>query len=89
MKLTIKDLEFCFDTAIRFKEKYIAVMIKMEGYPKPEIIVNFVENIPKKLEYYKNAYDENLNLKAAKGIKIAGVASGNTLRDLFHDLQEL
>ena len=43
----------------------------------PESIINPSENFGTKLDYYKKAYDDNLNLKATKGIKITGAINGN------------
>jgi hypothetical protein len=49
---------------------FIYVGVHTEGHPKPELIVNPVANIEKKLEYYTRAYDENLVLKTFPGISI-------------------
>lgn len=67
----ISDLEFIIKQAIKTKVN-VGVFIEMPGFESPEIIVNPVENLEKKLEYYKNTYDENLNHKHAEGIKIIG-----------------
>jgi len=74
---TMKNLENLFETAEKNQNKYIAVMIEAKGSAKPEIIINPSENFKAKLDYYKKAYDENLNLKASKGIKIVGAINGN------------
>lgn len=44
----------------------------MPGFELPEIIINPAENLEKKLEYYKNTYDEDLKHKYAEGVKIIG-----------------
>mgnify|MGYP000960069639 CR=1 FL=1 len=67
----ISDLEFIIKQAIKTKVN-VGVFIEMPGFESPEIIINPVENLEKKLEYYKNIYDENLNHKHAEGIKIIG-----------------
>lgn len=67
----MSDLEFIIKQAIKTKTNF-GVFVEMPGYESPEIIVNPVENLEKKLEYYKNAYDENLKHKHAEGIKIIG-----------------
>ncbi len=74
---TMKNLENVFEAAEKNKNKYIAVKIEAKGSEKPEIIINPSENFKSKLAYYQNAYDENLSLKAAKGIKIVSVTAGN------------
>lgn len=67
----MSDLEFIIKQAMRTKQN-VGVFIEMPEFESPEIIVNPVENLGKKLEYYKNTYDENLNHKHAEGIKIIG-----------------
>ncbi len=42
----------------------------MPGFEEPELIINPVVNLKKKLEYYKATYTDNLEHKYAKGIKI-------------------
>jgi hypothetical protein len=67
---TLVDLEKLFNTAKQFGMNYIAVKIKMPGLENPEIIINPKSNFDEKLKYYKQAYDENLHLKANPEIKI-------------------
>lgn len=86
LELTIKDLEFCFHNAKRFRAKYIAVLVEMEGFPKPELIINPNENIDSKLEYYKKTYDENLVHKYSKIVKIIGFSFGDNFKELLEDL---
>jgi hypothetical protein len=74
---TMKNLENVFEAAEKNQNKYIGVKIEAKGSAKPEIIINPSENFKAKLEYYQKAYDENLSLKAAKGIKIVSAAGGN------------
>jgi len=74
---TMKNLENVFEAAIKNNNKYIAVKVETKGSEKPEIIINPAENFESKLEYYQNAYDENLSLKKAKGIKIVAAINGN------------
>ncbi|OLN21729.1 hypothetical protein BTO30_13510 [Domibacillus antri] len=50
----------------------LGLFIEMPGFEQPELITNPPANLPKKLEYYKATYDENLNHKHAKGIRIIG-----------------
>ena len=67
----MSELEFVVKTAINSKQS-LGLLIEMPGFESPEMIVNPVENLEKKLEYYKSVYDENLEHKNAKGIKIIG-----------------
>ena len=45
-----------FKRAIDEKYPLIAVKVRMDGFPKDEIIINELENAAKKLEYYVNTY---------------------------------
>ena len=44
--------------------------IQMQGFEKPEIIINERANFKTKFDYYKKAYNEDLTLKTFNGIKI-------------------
>ncbi|KGK88090.1 hypothetical protein DP68_08875 [Clostridium sp. HMP27] len=66
----MKDLERCFKQAKRQGACYIGVVIEMDGFEKPEVIVNSYENFQSKLEYYRKTYDEDCNHKYSKGIKL-------------------
>lgn len=66
----IQSLENCFNMATKYKKKYVAVIIKMQGFESPELIINTTKNFKEKLEYYKKAYNEDLTLKSFNGIKI-------------------
>lgn len=85
MKLYMKDLENCFETAIRLSYTYVAVKIDIVGFEKPEIVINSKENFEDKLNYYKKAYDEYLMLVNNPNIRIIGFAAADT----FEDLEEL
>ena len=69
----MEELVDIFEEAKKNHYDYIGVAIQMEGYPSEEIIINRLGNFEKKLEYYKNAFNEDLTLKANNGIKIVGV----------------
>lgn len=86
MGLKMKHLINCFEAAKQQKSKYVAVKIYMEGFEKPEIIINSIENFDKKLEYYKNAYDEDLRLKAVPTIKIVAFTFENDFERIEKDL---
>lgn len=75
--LSMNNLENMFASAAKNNHKYIGVKIEMEGFEKPEIIINQSENFGTKLAYYQKAYDDDLTLKSFKGIKIIGLISGN------------
>lgn len=68
---TMKDLENIVGVAIN-ENKPLSLLIEMPGFPEPEMITNPVVNLEKKLDYYKKTYDESLEHKHAKGIKIIG-----------------
>jgi ribulose 1,5-bisphosphate carboxylase large subunit-like protein len=79
---TMENLEKCFRLAKENGQLFVVVKIEMDGFPAKEYIVNPIENADLKLEYYKKTYDENLNHKYAKGIKIVDFTYGEELRDL-------
>ena len=68
---TIKDLEAIINKAIATKHP-LGLFIEMPDFEEPEMIINPLVNLEKKLDYYKKTYDENLEHKYAKGIKIIG-----------------
>lgn len=86
MELTLTHLENCFKAAKEKGIRFVGVKIEMGGFPSPEIIINEYDNFDKKLEYYKNAYNENLELKAVNTIKIIGFTYGDTFEAIQHDL---
>jgi hypothetical protein len=67
---TMNDLIANFEEAKQYDARYVAIKVAMDGFPEEEIIINRAENIDSKLEYYKNTYDEKLNHKYSKGIRI-------------------
>ena len=58
----------------------------MQGFLKPEIIINENENFDSKFAYYKKAYNEGLTLKTFNGIKIVGFTYGNSFEEIEKDL---
>ena len=78
MHLKIENLEKCFNAAIEKDVCYVGVLIQMQGFETPEIIINETPNFKSKLAYYKKAYDEDLTLKTFNGIKIIGFTYGET-----------
>ena len=88
MELTINNLEKCFYKASQHDKKYVGVLIHMDDFSKDEIIINENANFDSKFDYYKKVYDENLNHRHAKGIKIVGFTYGNSFKDIENDLIE-
>lgn len=86
MELTISHLINCFNGAKENNAKYVAVKIEMQGFEKPEIIINKKENFDTKLEYYKKAYNDDLTLKTFNGIKIIGFTFANCFEGIEKDL---
>lgn len=68
---SMDELERVIKTAINANAS-LSLFISMPGFPEPEIITNPAINLEKKLEYYKSTYDDNLEHKYAKGVKIIG-----------------
>lgn len=83
----LSKLENCFKVAKETNQKYIGVLIKMEGFEKPELIVNESENFERKLEYYKYSYNDDLTLKKCDSVKIIGYAFGSNLEDIYDYLK--
>lgn len=89
MNLTITNLENCFNDAKSLNYTYVAVVVDMQGFEKPEVIINRKENFDEKLAYYKRAYDENLILKSFNGIRIIGFAYADTFENIEDEVQLL
>lgn len=62
--------------------KLLIVEVQVEGNA-PEVIINPRENFASKLEYYANAYNDDLSLKANPNIKIVNYHFLETLEDYF------
>jgi len=84
--LTIANLERCFYEAEREGKEFVGVLIKMEGFPEPEVIINSRANFDAKLAYYRKAYDANLVHRSFSGIKIIGFTYGHSFESTQHDL---
>lgn len=65
---------------------FMIVKIETEGNPGPETIVNGHENFDAKLSYYDKAYNDDMELIAAKNagksIRIADVLMTSNFNDL-------
>jgi len=77
----MSDLEEIFLEANENHEN-VAVLVQMDGYIGNELIINPHFNILQKLGYYKEVYDEQLNHKHAKGIRIVNAYSGATFEEI-------
>ena len=84
--MKIENLEKCFYEASKQDKKYVGVKIQMQGFEKPEIIINENENFSSKFDYYKKACNEDLTLKTFNGIKIVGFTYGDSFKDIEEDL---
>lgn len=84
--MKIGNLEKCFYEASHNGAKYVGVKIQMQGFQKPEIIINEHENFESKFAYYKKAYNDNLTLKTFDGIKIVGFTYGDSFEGIEKDL---
>lgn len=86
MKLTMNELENCFNAAKEKGAEYIGLAITLRGTNKKEVIINPKENFDIKLAYYKNAYSDVLDLKNVDGISIVGFTYGNSFDEIEKDL---
>lgn len=69
MKLTMKDFVKASESKKAKKANFMVVYIQVgDGFP--EAIINPKENFEAKIEYYKNAYDEELRLKTNSEVKM-------------------
>jgi hypothetical protein len=76
--MNLSELNACFDQAEQNDGNFIAVRIEMEGFPKPELIINERENFQAKKEYYNRAYNEDCTLKTFQGIRIVAAGWGTS-----------
>jgi hypothetical protein len=82
--MNMEDLEQCFKKAMKDKANYIAVKIETKGCKAPEVIINPYENFETKLDYYQNAYSDDLALKNCKDIKITDFMAAYNFEELEH-----
>ncbi|WYP24735.1 hypothetical protein NSQ54_10330 [Alkalihalobacillus sp. FSL W8-0930] len=75
MDIHVTEMEKCFLEAKK-AGNCVAVLVEMDGFPEPEIIINPTMNIDSKLAYYKKTYDEKLQHRFAQGIRIIDFTSG-------------
>lgn len=86
MDYSMNDLIDIFNDAKEFKANFVAIRVSMDGFPSEETIINESENVDSKLDYYRKTYDENLNHKYSKGIKITAFTYGDTFEEIRRSL---
>lgn len=59
----------------------LIVEVMTPGLTVPEVIINRTENIDAKMEYYRNAYTEDLKLKNNENVYITKAYAGLILTD--------
>jgi hypothetical protein len=85
--LTMTNLENSFAGAKEKGSRFIGLVIRTDGFPEDEVIINKNANFDSKLAYYQKTYDENLNHKFAKGISIIGFTYANCFETIQDDLE--
>lgn len=75
--INMEALQYIFEKAIKDNSEYVAIKVSMQGFDGCEIIINPRENFKAKLNYYKNAYNDDLTLKTFNGIKIIDATYGS------------
>lgn len=68
-----------YESAMKQGYKYIGVEVMMNGNTDPEYIINKASNFNSKLEYYKKAYNDNMQLITNNSISIINIMVGNRL----------
>lgn len=58
--------------AMRNSDVPFVILVTVPGAPKPEVIVNPVDNLLAKIEYYEGAYNADLTHRFAVGVEIVG-----------------
>lgn len=80
------DFDKAIEDGIARGKNFMVVKIETEGNPGPEIIVNPSENFRAKLSYYDKAYNDNMELiaakKAGKSVRIVDALMTSNLNDL-------
>lgn len=79
---TMIDLLDCLQEAMANSATYIGVLIEIPNLPDNELIVNTLNNINEKMDYYMKNYNDDLTLKYARHIRIVDFAWGHSLDDV-------
>lgn len=87
MNLTMTQLENCFSTAKNLNYRYVAIQIDILGYDRPETLISPIQNFNRTLQYFKEAYDDNLILKESEGnIRIVNFVMADTYETIEDEL---
>lgn len=87
MNFKTEDLIIAVDKAVEVNAKYFGVAILNEQNGQVEVITNTVDNMMNgKLDYYKEAYNEDLQLKYNNHIRIKGFTIADSADDIFNNL---
>ena len=85
--LKVDNLRLAVNGAVTNNTSYFGVKVLNEANGQTELIINTVDNMLNgKLDYYLNAYNENLELKNNNKIKIVGFTFANLIEDIRKDL---
>lgn len=85
--LELNNLQIAVDRAVEVDAKYFGVIVVNGFNNQEELIVNTTENMMDgKLDYYMNAYNNDLTLKTQPKIRIAGFTFGRTVADIANQL---
>ena len=84
LELTLEGLIRAFGSQWADESKFVGILVDIAGVK--EVIINSRENYEAKLEYYKNAYNDDLSHKHAKGISIIRFTFGNSFAEIQEDL---
>lgn len=77
--MTKKEFVKQYKSVMKQGYKYIGVEVIVEGNIDPEYIINKASNFNSKLEYYKKAYNDDMQLIANNSISIVNIIAGNRL----------
>jgi hypothetical protein len=86
LELKMEHLEHTFNMAKKSGERFVAIVVEMEGFEDSEVIINPLENVDAKLDYYKKTYGSDLTHKFSKGIRIIGMTYGNSYEEIYNNL---
>lgn len=71
-----------FMHAQEYKQDFVYVMVELPDVEHPELIVNPVENVFDKLDYYMKNYNDKMELIANKQVRVVAVGYADSLMNL-------
>jgi hypothetical protein len=88
--LTLTALNECFEDAVDFGARYVAVKIAI-GLSQEEVIINPRSNFDEKKTYYNHAYNESLRHKFSgdSDIRITSFTYGDSFMEIEEKLKEM